>query len=329
MQNRLAPLFVPIATLLIASCGSAPPDDAYDFESFRTLEGNADGSSTPNADRQPLVPGEQSTRPGFTPRSESAAETGRLIVDCDRQLRAWSEAMAAPRNTENQDTVMLATRALGIFVVKNRARLEDQVISGAPRNRGIASAALGFCGDASVLPLLMNNVGSSESEVVAKTLLGIGVLSVPNTPIGPIYSLLNSPVATPEVESNAAFALFQIASASQRDMDGTMTSALLMLLDSPQSSVRAQATLSLGLVKANVAMPPITDLLAADPDPQVRTAAAFALGRIGSTASTLPLVAALDDPAPLAAGSARAALARIHGRDLGPDAESWRAAIQQ
>ncbi|MCP4092773.1 MAG: HEAT repeat domain-containing protein [Planctomycetes bacterium] len=328
MPNRLAPLLVPIATLLFASCGSAPPEDVYDFDSFKTLEGDA-GSQQANGGRKPLIPDDQPTRPGFTPRSEQAAVTGRLIVDCDRQLRAWSEAMAAPRSVENQDTVMLATRALGIFVVKNRALLEDQVISGAPRNRGIASAALGFCGDPAVLPLLMNNVGSSESEVVAKTLLGIGVLSVPNTNVGPIYSLLSSSGVSADVESNAAFALFQIATASEQDLDGTMTSALLLLLDSPQASVRAQATLSLGLVKANVAMPPITDLLAADPDPQVRTAAAFALGRIGSTSSTLPLVAALDDPAPLAAGSARAALARIHGRDLGPDAESWRAAIKQ
>ncbi|MDP7061965.1 MAG: HEAT repeat domain-containing protein [Planctomycetota bacterium] len=328
MQYRLAPLFVPIATLLVASCGATPPKEAYDFDSFRTLEGSS-GTQQPNADLQPQIPDAQPTRPGFTPRSELAAETGRLIVDCDRQLRIWSEAMAAPRSQENQDTVALATRALGIFVVKNRPLLENQVISGAPRNRGIASAALGFCGDPAVLPLLMNNVGSSESEVVAKALLGIGVLSVPNTPVGPIYQLLNDDGVNAEVESNAAFALFQIATASEQDLDGTMTSALLLLLDSPQPNVRAQATLSLGLVKANVAIPPITDLLAADPDPQVRTAAAFALGRIGSTASTLPLVAALDDPAPLAAGSARAALARIHGRDLGPDAESWRAAMKQ
>jgi hypothetical protein len=323
MLNRLAPLFVPIASVLLLACGSAPPKDVYDLNSFHALE---KGAQAPAQTKQPLLPetAVAASRPGFSARSESAAEVGRLIVDCDRHLRAWSHAMAAPRNEENQQTVTYTAQALGVLVVKNRALLEGQAISGAPRNRSIASAALGFCGDSSVLPLLMNNVSSDESEVVAKSLLGIGMLSSPDTPIAPIYAALNAPTATPEVESNAAFALFQIAAIAQTDGDGTMSSALLSLLNSPQASVRAQAALSLGLIKANLAIPPVTDLLAADPNPEVRTAAAFALGQIGSVASTRPLVAALSDPSALTAGTARGALSRIHGRDLGPDAESWR-----
>jgi hypothetical protein len=327
MPNRLAPLFVPIASVLLLACGSAPPEDVYDLNSFRALEEGAEKPSTTNRPLLPETP-EAAARPEFTPRSETAAEVGRLIVDCDRHLRAWSDAMAAPRSEDNQQVVTYTAQALGVLVLKNRAVLENQAITGAPRNRGIASAALGFCGDPAVLPLVLNNVGSTESEVVAKSLLGIGMLSVPNTPIGPIYTALNSPVGTPEVESNAAFALFQLATLSKTDTDGTMSSTLLGLLSSPQSSVRAQAALSLGLIKANLAIPPVTDLLAADPNPEVRTAAAFALGQIGSVASTRPLVAALSDPSPLTAGTARGALTRIHGRDLGPDAESWRAAMR-
>ena len=330
MLNRLAPLFVPIASVLLLACGSAPPEDVYDLNSFRALEEGADKTSQPTQAQRPLLPDEPETapRPGFTPRSENAAEIGRLIVDCDRHLRAWSNAMAAPRSEDNQQTVTYTAQALGVLVLKNRALLENQAISGAPRNRGIASAALGFCADPAVLPLLLSNVGSEESEVVAKSLIGIGMLSVPNTPIGPIYAALNSPVATPEVESNAAFALFQIATVAKTDTDGTMSSTLLGLLNSPQPHVRAQSALSLGLIKANLAIPPVTDLLAADPNPEVRTAAAFALGQIGSVASTLPLVAALNDPSALTAGTARGALTRIHGRDLGPDAESWRSAMR-
>ena len=328
MLHRLAPLLVPLASLLLLACGSAPPEDVYNLTSFHALENAAQKPS--NALQPALANAADATptRPEFSPRSDRAAEIGRLIVDCDRHLRAWTDIMAAPRSEENQEMVSHTAMALGVVVAQNRALLEDQAISGAARNRGITTAALGFSGDPAVLPLLLNNVGSSESEVVAKALLGIGVLRVPSTPIGPIYKLLNSPVATPEVVSNAAFALFQLAALTHDDVDGTMSATLLGLLDSPQAQVRAQATLSLGLIKANIAIPPVTDLLAADPDPQVRTAAAFALGQIGSKGSTRPLVAALSDPSALTAGTARGALVRIHGRDLGPDADSWRPAMQ-
>ena len=96
------------------------------------------------------------------------------------------------------------------------------------------------------------------------------------------------------------------------------------LVDDADAAVRAQALLGLGLVRANQALPAISDHLAADPAPSVRTAAAYSLGQIGAQASTPVLVAALNDPDSFTAGAARAALARIHGRDLGPDAASWR-----
>jgi len=44
MLNRLAPLFVPLAPLLLLACGSAPPEDVYDLTSFQTLEKDAQKS---------------------------------------------------------------------------------------------------------------------------------------------------------------------------------------------------------------------------------------------------------------------------------------------
>jgi hypothetical protein len=40
--------------------------------------------------------------------------------------------------------------------------------------------------------------------------------------------------------------------------------------------------------------------------------------------STAPLVRALADPDEVTAGTARGALARIHGKDHGPSAASWK-----
>lgn len=268
-------------------------------------------------------------RPTFSPRSTEAAAIGRLIVDCDQHLRAWSNAMAQARDPQNQELVTYTTQALGVLVAKNRSALENQAISGAARNRAIACAALGFSGDFSVTPLLLNGVSSGDAEVVSKALLGLGVLADPNTSMAPVRSAVFAVEADDSVHSNAAFALFQIAIKNQRDPDGSMGAILEALLRSPQPSVRSQAALSLGLIQANLAVPPITDLLAGDAVPDVRTAAAYALGQIGSTASTAPLVAALRDPNELTAGAARAALVRIHGRDLGPDPDSWRPLLTQ
>ncbi len=231
--------------------------------------------------------------------------------------------MAQPRTPKNQELVSYTARALGILVAKNRGLLESQAISGAIRNRGIACAALGFVGDFQVTPLLLNAVSSGEEEVVAKALLGLGVLADPNTSMAPILSAVQNLNSSAAVQQNAAFALFQIAIKTHTDTDGTMGTILLHLVHHSDPQVRAQAALSLGLIRSNLALPALTDLLAGDQAIDVRTAAAYALGQIGARASTQPLASALRDPSELVAGAARAALVRIHGRDLGPDAESW------
>jgi len=261
---------------------------------------------------------------GISPRSSESATIGRVMVAVDIALRSWTDAMASPRDEKNQETVTFAAFAIAAKVEENRALLENQAISGAARNRGIASAALGFSGDPAVLPLLLNNVSDEDPEVVAKALLAIGVLSASDTTIGPIAEASARLSHERAVVQNAAFALFQLAAHDRHDPDGALSSALLSLVDDADASVRAQVLLGLGLVRANQALPAINDHLAADPAPSVRTAAAYALGQIGAQASTQVLISALNDPDSYSAGAARAALTRIHGRDLGPDAASWR-----
>lgn len=334
MMPRLATLLLPIPFTLCGACGSAPAQDGPALPGLEQLQSEVQGgnpvvSSTGN----PAVDqrGERDTgaRPQFSDRSSQAAQIGRLIVDCDGHLRAWNSAMAQARSEENQELVQYTTQALSVLVAKNRGLLENQAISGASRNRGIACAALGFSGDFQVTPLLLNGVSSQDPEVMAKSLLGLGVLSNPETSMAPVHAAVTGPYTNAEIQSNAAFAMFQIAIQTKTDVDGTMSSALMELLHSPDPSVRAQATLSLGLIRATIALPAITDLLGGDQSPDVRTAAAFALGQFRSNGSTLPLIGALKDPSELTAGAARAALVRIHGRDMGPDPDSWRTVMTQ
>jgi HEAT repeat protein len=254
---------------------------------------------------------------------DGALSAGQIISECDRQIVAWGQAMARQRTIDNQEIVQISANAIGLFVTRYRDEIENQAISGKVRFQGIASAALGFSGDQSVLPILHNNLGSDDAVVVAKTLLGLGILSSPNTAMAPIADAVARLGSNTEVSSNAAFCLFQLGSTDMNDDSGLASSLLLSLVENPSSSVRAQSILALGLFSANHCLGVITNALSADAAPDVRVAAAWALGRIGANSSTVALVSALSDPDKLTSAIARASLSRIHGRDLGPDPESW------
>lgn len=321
-----------VAALLVATaCGSASPEPS--LPGFENLDRNA---SATRVDRlSPQTPTDPASRSGPISTAGVPAQpalgaeadalfVGKIIQECDAHLRSWGQLMSQPRDVKNQDDIRALSYALGVVVSRNRALLEDQCISGPPRNRGIATAALGFSGDASVLPLLMSNTADADPEIAAKALLATGVLASAETPIAPLHNAVVRPDASEAMLQNAAFALFQIAERTRSDPDGSMESAFLVLLRSPDALVRAQSALGLGLVRATTSVPQITDLLAADALPAVRTAAAWSLGLIGMRGSTAPLVRALDDPDQVTAGTARGALARIHGRDYGPTAASWK-----
>ncbi len=311
-----------LAAATLPACVAPEPDPAAPA---------VDGPLAAAPERPPAAPAPTGSLSAPTaadasfPDDPEAQRVGRAILDCDTHLRSWMTLMAQPRDRENQEKINTLTAAIGTLVAKHRAILEAQAVSGPPRNRGIASAALGFTSDPSVLPYLVNNASDGDAEIAAKALLGLGVLAEPSTPAAVLQDAALRPNATAELTSNAAFALFQISIRAKADADGGLTDAGLTLLQSPDATVRAQAALSLGLVKAGVAQPQLADVLTADPEPFVRTAAAYALGQLGARESTAALVRALSDPDKVTAGAAHASLKRIHGRDLGASPAAWRA----
>jgi len=304
------------ALLLSASC--AAPETAPDgSDPAATNPGAAAANAGAKRESESVLP----------PSDPQARRVGHVILECDGHLRSWTDLMAMPRNEDNQQKIGTLSLALGSLVAKNREILEDQVVSGSARNRGIASAALGFCGDAAIAPLIASNVASTDPHVSSKALLGLGVLCAEETPLAPVLDAVVRADATPEMLSNAAFCLFQLAIKYEKDPDGSMTAAFMELLRNPEATVRAQAVLGLGLIKSHSALPQLIDILAADPVPTLRTAAAYALGQIGAPECLSPLIGALSDADAVTAGTARAALARFHGHDLGPQPAAWRAAL--
>lgn len=283
------------------------------------------GGACSSTGRRPGPPPEPEPYEPPAPRAEYT--TGELIHECQLHLQAWQQAMAAERTPENIETLRFLERALATLVRREQSRLEEQAATGPPRNRAIASAALGFSGDAGALPLLANNAADPDPMVRADALLGLAVLANPDTPTAPIYEAVMDPAASQEVLRNAAFAGLRLAQVLRRDPDGRVAAFLAPLLANPEPGVRAQAASALGLVRAAHLVPRLTSLLASDPEPVVRTAAAYALGEIGARGSASALVSALQDPDPVVAGTARGSLAKIVGRDLGPDPEDWQAAL--
>ena len=314
MRFSLTLILVACAAVFNGSCSSEPTVEPA-LPSFEALK---------NTSNKPIVNSEDSESPGGEIiENNGALSAGQIIAECDRQIVAWGQAMARQRTVDNQEIVHISANAIGLFVTRYRDEIENQAISGKARFQGIASAALGFSGDESVLPVLHNNLGSDDAVVVAKTLLGIGILSSQNTAMAPIVDAVTRLGYNPEVSANAAFCLFQLGSTDMNDDSGLASSLLLSLVENPSSSVRAQSILALGLFSANHCLGVITNALSADAAPDVRIAAAWALGRIGANSSTVALVSALSDPDKLTSAIARASLSRIHGRDLGPDPESW------
>lgn len=315
---RTCTTLLAVALLLAASCAAPNP----------APEGPDPAAPGENAANPSAGAGAEPANDSVLPPSDpQARKVGHVLLECDGHLRSWTDLMAMPRSSDNQQKIGTLSLALGSLVAKNREILEDQVVSGSVRNRGIASAALGFSGDPAVAPLIASNVAATETEVASKALLGLGVLCAEDTPVSPILDAVMRADASPAMLSNAAFCLFQLAIKYEKDVDGSMTAAFMHLLRNPEPTVRAQAVLGLGLLKSHSAMPQIIDILAADPIPTLRTAAAYALGQIGAPESLGPLIGALSDADAVTAGTARAALARFYGQDLGPQPAAWRAAL--
>ena len=269
------------------------------------------GVAPPPVDTAAAPEREASTEP-FNPKSErKEMSVGGLILDCNRHLRTWQEAMGRSRTQENSETIRWTEAALAALVNREREKLEQEAATGPTRNRAIASAALGFAPGPRTLTYLLNNLNSQDPFVLANTLLGIGAMGDAETPLDILADTLLKEDLPLEVTRNGLFAGHRLAARLRDDPGGHLSRLFLSHLDFPDTGVRAQAASGLGLTRSGIAVEALAHSLRGDSEALVRTAAAFALGEIGSPAGISVLTTALRDPSLQVSGTARGSLRKI------------------
>jgi len=100
---------------------------------------------------------------------------------------------------------------------------------------------------------------------------------------------------------------------------------LIRAISDPSGIVRRDAAQACGAHRLPGAAEGLAGRLTGDRDPDVRRAAAVALGRIGAPASIDPLLAAMDDPEPGVQQLASESLETLTGQRFGRNARAWRA----
>lgn len=262
----------------------------------------------------------------YVPLPDEEPQTiGYFLTVFDRSLAQWTDLKLGSSSQRDVSTLELLEKNMQKRARERRDELLTELESGAPLHRRIAAAALGFTHDPSVLGPLLATLADPDPELVQRALLAIGVLALPETPVGEIsHRLLND--GDSWTRSNAAFALLGIASAGGRSSE--LALACRAALADTDAGVRAQCASALGAMADPEAVGALTGLLL-DPANLVSLAASLALARIGREhgeqkgACARALAEALervsDDRRPQVLG----ALRWLRDADLGLDSRPW------
>jgi hypothetical protein len=277
---------------------------------------------------------------GSQPRAESAGEAepfvplpdeepssiGYFLKQYDLSLEQWSKLKLGASSAREQRTLGALERNLEKQARERQQELVTTLESGPPAQRRVAAAALGFTHDPAVLSTLLSGLSDPDPEVVQRSLLGLGVLGEPGTPLSEIrHRLLRDP--DPWTRNNAAFALQSIALAGARG-DELAECSRSGLQDS-EAGVRAQCASTLGILADESSVEALAGLIY-DQANLVALAAATSLARIarlepehkGEIARAL--VDALDRVEPDRREHLLGALIWMSDQNLGNDALPWR-----
>lgn len=256
---------------------------------------------------------------------EEPPTIGYFLTLFDGWLARWSELRLSAASPKDQNELLALQTHMRKQAAERCEELLEVLESGAPLNRRIAAAALGFSGDPTVLGALLASLSDRDPDLAQKALLGIGVLSVPETPLGGIRSHLLGD-GDGWTRNNAAFVMLALARGGNRSSE--LAESCRLALTDEEPGVRAQCASALGVMADTTAVPVLSELLF-DRANLVALAASSSLARVGREHSALKggvaraLASALERVGADRRQHFVGALRWLSGIDLGEEAVHW------
>jgi hypothetical protein len=202
----------------------------------------------------PLKPEELASRSA----KQEAQSLGAFLADVDGQMRAWNRLFLSSETDEDRRKARLLELNLMSATRKRSAELLQTLESGAPTNRIVAAAALGFTREAPAQGPLIAALSSEDERLRSAALLGLWLLGRSDTPLDKVCELLRNSVSEEE-RNNAALCLLYLVRAGAEG-ECVLAAARAGIVD-PLPGVRAQCTLLLAQLKDSDSFQPIADRL--------------------------------------------------------------------
>lgn len=250
MNRHLLP-FALAACALVAGCNSTKPNDGP----------------------QPLTPEELASR--NQPRKQ--APIGAFLVDVDGQIRAWNRLFLSGETDEDKRKARLLELNLMSETKKRREELVQELTSGAPNNRIVAAAALGFTREPQAQGPLLAALSEPDERLRSAALMGLWLLGRSDTPLDRVCELLRNSTSEEE-RNNAALCLLTLVKAGASG-DCVLQAARTGIVD-PSPGVQSQSILLLAQLKDLESFQPIADGLHSEVN-IVALASARALAYLG------------------------------------------------
>lgn len=187
--------------------------------------------------------------------------------------------------------------------------------------QGYAAFALGFSANRAAIAPLVSATHHPDESVRGNAIASLGQLGFTDVPIEPFQRLVKD--AVPTVRQATLFGLTSIVSP---ESDLGMIDVVHESLADPDFQVRTEALIVIRKLKRKESVEPVLAGPLKDVEPQVRAAAAQALGAIGRDAkeATPFLIELLKDEYHRVVEGAWSALNKINDKDLDRSYATWR-----
>lgn len=212
---------------------------------------------------------------------------------------------------------------------ENFRRLQALAADGTTKHQqGIALAALGFSGQESMMPVILQGAQSNDPFLVDRAVLGLAVLKSPATPPGVLAAIAERPNHPEDGRVQAAWALYEIQGKSERqdEIVAIWRRFLGELRDTMPPGILVTAVRGLGFARDGANADLVAPLLK-HPTPRLRMAAAVAIARMNAQQFAPDLLDLLgpQETVQNVRLYARKALADLAGgQDYGYDVAAWR-----